>query len=90
MTLTDLRGRATITVPEAAELLGVGRNSAYDAARAGDIPTLRIGRRLVVPTHRLLHLLGVPVHDDAPAAGTGEGEKSSTHLAGEEGRHAPA
>lgn len=40
--------RLTITVEEAGKLLGIGRNGAYEAARRGDIPTIRIGKRLLV------------------------------------------
>ncbi len=50
--------RPTVTVEEAGELLGVSRGSAYEAARTGELPTIRIGRRLLVPTARLLALLG--------------------------------
>jgi excisionase family DNA binding protein len=39
----------TVSVPEAGRLLGIGRNAAYEAARRGDIPTIRIGRLLRVP-----------------------------------------
>ena len=39
----------TMTVVEAAKRLGVGRNQAYEAARRGEIPVIRIGKRLVVP-----------------------------------------
>jgi len=53
-----LRGRATITVEEVAVLLGVGRSAAYDAARRGDLPALRVGRRLLIPVPRLLQMLG--------------------------------
>ena len=49
--------RATYTVPEAAKILGIGRNSAYEAARTGAIPTLRIGKRLLVPISALNKLL---------------------------------
>lgn len=45
--------RRTLTVPEAAEALGLSRNSAYAAARSGDLPTIRIGRRLLVPVDAL-------------------------------------
>lgn len=41
--------RLTHTVPEAGRMLGVGRSAAYEAARRGDIPTIRIGRRILVP-----------------------------------------
>jgi excisionase family DNA binding protein len=39
----------TMTVPEAARWLGIGRNAAYEAARRGEIPTIRIGHLLRVP-----------------------------------------
>ena len=42
-------GRKTLTIPEAANALGIGRNTAYEAARRGEIPTIRIGKRLLVP-----------------------------------------
>ncbi len=41
--------RKVLTVPEAGEQLGLSRNSAYEAARRGDIPTIRIGKLLLVP-----------------------------------------
>lgn len=47
----------TLTVNEAAELLGIGKNAAYEAAKRGDIPSLRIGRRVVVPREALEELL---------------------------------
>ena len=48
----------TVTVERAAEVLGIGRGSAYEAARTGELPTIRIGRRLLVPTALLLKMLG--------------------------------
>ena len=39
---------ATYTVEEVAKILGIGRNSAYEAVRSGQIPSLRIGKRLLV------------------------------------------
>lgn len=39
----------TITVAEAAKILGISRAHAYAAARNKEIPTLRFGRRIVVP-----------------------------------------
>ena len=50
----------TLTVEETAELLGVSRGLAYEAARRGEIPTIRLGRRLLVPRARLLELVGAP------------------------------
>ena len=40
----------TLTVPEAGKLyFDLGRNASYEAARRGDIPTIKIGRLLRVP-----------------------------------------
>jgi len=39
----------TLSVPEAGKWLGIGRNAAYEAARRGEIPTIKIGRLLRVP-----------------------------------------
>ena len=40
----------TITVPEAGRIyFSLGRNASYEAARRGDIPTIKIGRLLRVP-----------------------------------------
>lgn len=49
----------TLSIAEAAELVGIGRNAAYRAAAAGELPAIRIGRRLRVPTARLRELLGI-------------------------------
>ncbi len=55
--LKQLPDRLTITIAEAAQQLGIGRNSAYEAAHSGEIPTVRIGRRLVVPKAALEKML---------------------------------
>lgn len=36
-----------LSVEEVAELLGLGRNTVYDAANRGEIPHRRVGRRLI-------------------------------------------
>jgi excisionase family DNA binding protein len=48
----------TMSVEDAARLLGVSRGLAYEAARKGELPTIRLGRRLLVPRARLLELVG--------------------------------
>lgn len=53
---------ATFTIPEAADLLGVSRNSAYAEAQTGElagVPVIRVGRRLVVPRVPLEAVLGI-------------------------------
>ncbi|AEA23375.1 hypothetical protein Psed_1124 [Pseudonocardia dioxanivorans CB1190] len=44
---------ALITIPRAADLLGLSRASAYRYAAAGELPTKRFGRRVYVITHRI-------------------------------------
>ncbi|MDP8931628.1 MAG: helix-turn-helix domain-containing protein [Actinomycetota bacterium] len=56
MRLQDLP--PTLSIPQAAEILGVGRDLAYQAAHRGELPTVRVGRRLLVRTEELLELLG--------------------------------
>jgi excisionase family DNA binding protein len=50
--------RKVITVVEAGRMLGLGRSAAYAAANRGEIPTLRFGRKLVVPVAELERLVG--------------------------------
>lgn len=55
--LDDLDHRVTLTIEETAYLLGLGRTATYEAARRGQIPTRRLGRRIVVPIPALLEWL---------------------------------
>ncbi|GIK78447.1 MAG: hypothetical protein BroJett022_21370 [Actinomycetes bacterium] len=55
--LDQLAGKATITIEQTARLLGLGRTAAYEAARRGEFPTRRLGRRLVVLVPALLSWL---------------------------------
>jgi excisionase family DNA binding protein len=49
----------TLTVEQAAEVLGVGRSTAYELVRSGDLKSLRLRRRIVVPVAHLAESLGV-------------------------------
>ncbi|MQF69591.1 helix-turn-helix domain-containing protein [SAR202 cluster bacterium AD-804-J14_MRT_500m] len=63
---TAIEHRLVLTVDEVAESLGVGRNTAYEAVHRGEIPALRIGRRILVPRaalERLLKQTGEPETD---------------------------
>ena len=46
-----------MTLAEAAAKLRISRNSAYEAARRNEIPTIRIGRRILVPADAFERLL---------------------------------
>jgi excisionase family DNA binding protein len=50
--------RSTYDVDEAARILGIGRSAAYEAVRRGEIPSIRLGKRVVVPRLALEKMLG--------------------------------
>jgi len=52
--LDQVAGKATISIEQTAQLLGLGRTAAYDAAKRGELPTRKLGRRLLVPVPALL------------------------------------
>jgi excisionase family DNA binding protein len=49
----------TLSVEQAGEFLGISRSAAYRAVSSGELPSVRIGRRLLIPTAKLLALLGL-------------------------------
>ena len=59
--------RLTLTVDEAAETLGISRAFAYEAVRRGEIPSIRIGRRVLVPKAALRRMLGVDEDETRPS-----------------------
>jgi len=64
--LPDPRAQPTLNLwPATGRLLGLSRQATYDAANRGDIPTIRIGRRILVPTAALARLLCIEPGDDA-------------------------
>jgi hypothetical protein len=65
VTLDSIRHLDVVDVPTAGAVLGLGRESAYRAARAGTLPTIKLSeRRVVVPVARLVQML----EGDAPSA----------------------
>jgi hypothetical protein len=57
--LRRLRGQATCSVADASIVLGIGRSTAYAAARDGSLPTLTISHRRLVSTAKLRSMLGL-------------------------------
>ena len=47
------RQALTLTIPQAAQLLGISVSKAYEAARLGDLPIIRIGSRVLISRKRL-------------------------------------
>ena len=54
------RKRLTLTVNEAAHLLGISRGLAYELARCGRLPVIRLGRRILIPRVALEKMLSRP------------------------------
>jgi excisionase family DNA binding protein len=48
----------SLTVDEAALVLGVGRSCLYEAIRRNELPVIRLGRRILIPRKVLADLLG--------------------------------
>jgi excisionase family DNA binding protein len=59
--------RLTLTVEEAANLLGISRAFAYEAVNRGEVPSIRIGRRILVPKAALNRLVGAEPPEPQPA-----------------------
>ena len=55
----EIMSKFTTTVLRAGKSLGLCRNASYRAAKRGDIKTIRIGGRLVVPCAWLREQLGI-------------------------------
>jgi hypothetical protein len=68
--ILDVLSGPTTTVPMAGQALGLSRNKSYEAAARGEIPTLRFGKRIVVPTMPLRRMLGL----EAPLAKSSDSE----------------
>jgi excisionase family DNA binding protein len=52
--------RLTMTVAEAAAVLGVSPSAAYGYVRMGQIPSIRLGRRILIPVSGLRELVDGP------------------------------
>jgi hypothetical protein len=50
--------RAVVSVPEAGKIVEISRDAAYRAAAKGELPTLKIGGLIKVPTKALLQMIG--------------------------------
>lgn len=64
-------GKTTFSVPEVAEICGIGRSAAYAAVQSGELPAVRIGNRVIVPRHvleRLLAACAPKVRGEKPGA----------------------
>ncbi len=59
--------KQTLTVEEAAKVLGISRNAAYSGARTGLLPVIRFGKRYLVPRVALERMLSMEGRQDGHA-----------------------
>ncbi|MEU6585524.1 helix-turn-helix domain-containing protein [Nocardia sp. NPDC046763] len=57
----------TISIPDAARLLGIGRSTVYAAVKSGELPAIRVGHRVRIPSRWIREALRV---DDEPDIST--------------------
>ena len=55
---TAIEKRLCITVPEAAAMLGLSRNFAYELVKQGELPSIKFGKRILIPRIALEKMLG--------------------------------
>lgn len=55
--VNEIMGQPTCSVEEAAKVLHIGRTQAYRAVRSGELRSIRIGKRVLVPTSAIRQLL---------------------------------
>ena len=70
---TEPKPRVALSVDEVAALLGISRAKVCDAVRAGELPSLRFGRRVLIPARAFYELVGaaesfVPPDNTSPIA----------------------
>lgn len=60
--------RRTVTVVEAASVLGISRSLAYELVGRGELPSIRLGRRILIPTRALEAVIDVDGHESGIAS----------------------
>lgn len=63
--MKELPDKLTLTAEEVAEVLGVGRNTAYQLIRSGELRSIDLGFRKLVGRHMLTEFLGMPDGEQA-------------------------
>jgi len=71
--------KEVVSIKEAAVLFGLGNDAVYRAAKSGQIPTIKVGGRILIPKAVMLRLLADPGLREAPveaAVGSGAVEEA--------------
>ncbi len=64
--------RLTYSIEEAGQALGIGKDSVYELTRRGELRSVRVGRRILIPRAAVEEYLGITRGESpAPAGGAG-------------------
>ena len=64
--MIDSSQRLTYSIKETAQVLGLSRNSVYQGCQRGEIPSIRVGKRILIPKAALLRILETTKNDGSP------------------------
>ena len=78
--------RWAISIPEAGRRLAISRAHAYRLAASGELPSLRLGHRKVVPLVALEGMLSPPTRGEAASDGASADRTSGASASGRLGR----
>ena len=56
---TLLTDNLSVSVETAGKAFGLGRNAAYAAVKNGQIPSIKLGKKIAVPTAAIRRMLGI-------------------------------
>ena len=59
MNTNDLSCRIVLTAQEVADLMEISISHVYESIRRGDLPSIKMGRRIVIPARPILYMLGI-------------------------------
>ncbi|HEY3416000.1 MAG TPA: helix-turn-helix domain-containing protein [Armatimonadota bacterium] len=63
-----LTQRGGLSIPDAAAYLGISTSHAWNMARSGELPTIRLRKRVIVPTWALVKILRGEQQEEGEAA----------------------
>lgn len=49
-----------VTIEDVMSMLGIGRNLAYKLVRTGEIRSIKVGRRMIIPKKEIVRFLTLP------------------------------
>jgi excisionase family DNA binding protein len=70
----------TFSVKEAAKVLGIGLSITYALVRSGEIPSIKLGGRVLIPKRALAEMLGDTAAGEGPATGSTKATRNAQRM----------